>query len=77
MAEVARLKDEMAEAEAEEQALAEELDALLATLPNLPAADVPDGADEKSNLEVRRWSAASRTSPSRRRSISTSARRWA
>lgn len=53
MAEVAGLKDRMATAEAEEQALAKELDALLASQPNLPAADVPEGLDEKSNREER------------------------
>ncbi len=31
------------------------LDDILATIPNLPAADVPDGADEAANVEVRRW----------------------
>ena len=40
MAEVAGLKDKMATAEAEEQALAKELETLLASQPNLPAADV-------------------------------------
>ena len=49
MAEVASLKDRMAAAEVEEQKAAAELDALLAQQPNLPVADVPDGADEKSN----------------------------
>src|SRR5215510_377927 len=53
MAEVAALKDKMATSETEEQALAGELDALLASQPNLPAADVPDGLDEKSNREER------------------------
>jgi seryl-tRNA synthetase len=27
----------------------------LAMIPNLPAADVPDGADERANVELRRW----------------------
>jgi seryl-tRNA synthetase len=31
------------------------LRALLSSLPNLPAQDVPEGADETANLEVRRW----------------------
>jgi seryl-tRNA synthetase len=53
MAEVAGLKDKMAEAEATEQALAKELEAILATQPNLPADDVPEGLDEKSNREER------------------------
>ncbi|MGH6892619.1 MAG: serine--tRNA ligase [Dongiaceae bacterium] len=51
MAEVAALKDKMAEAEAAEQAAAKELDGLLASIPNLPADDVPEGLDEKSNRE--------------------------
>ena len=49
MAEVASLKDRMAEAEVEEQKAAAELDALLAQQPNLPVAEVPDGADESAN----------------------------
>jgi seryl-tRNA synthetase len=53
MAEVAALKDKMAEAEAAEQAAAKELDAILAGQPNLPADDVPDGLDETSNREER------------------------
>jgi seryl-tRNA synthetase len=54
MAEVAALKDAMQASEAEEQAAAAELDALLSRLPNLPAEDVPDGADESANAELRR-----------------------
>jgi seryl-tRNA synthetase len=53
MAEVAALKDKMAEAEAVEQAAAKELDAILASQPNLPADDVPEGLDETSNREER------------------------
>ena len=49
MAEVAALKDRMAEIEAEEQKLAAALDDLLLGQPNLPAADVPDGPDESAN----------------------------
>ncbi len=52
--EVARIKHDMPKAEAEDKALGAELDELLAGIPNLPAADVPDGADEESNVEVRR-----------------------
>lgn len=33
----------------------EQLRALLLTLPNLPAADVPDGPDSSGNVELRRW----------------------
>ena len=32
-----------------------ELDALLAGLPNIPVAEVPDGADESENVEVAKW----------------------
>ncbi|MDZ3838035.1 MAG: serine--tRNA ligase [Rhodospirillales bacterium] len=50
-------ESKQAQAQAEERArLAEaELDAALAALPNLPADDVPDGADESANVELRRW----------------------
>ena len=47
-AEIAALTDE---AKAED----ERLTALLAEIPNLPADDVPDGADEHDNVEVRTW----------------------
>ncbi|BBK30892.1 seryl-tRNA synthetase [Stella humosa] len=55
IAEVARLKEEMPRLEAREAELAAELDALLAELPNLPADDVPDGASEADNVEMRRF----------------------
>ena len=54
MAEVAQLKDAMETATAEEQAAAAQLDQILAGIPNLPAADVPDGADADANVEIRR-----------------------
>ena len=54
MAEVARLKDALTAREAEEKAAAEELDGLLAVLPNLPDGDVPIGGDESHNKELRR-----------------------
>jgi seryl-tRNA synthetase len=53
MADVASVKDSMAAAEGEEQSLAAELDALLAGVPNGPAPDVPDGADESANVCLR------------------------
>ncbi|MFZ5791831.1 MAG: serine--tRNA ligase [Pseudomonadota bacterium] len=55
MAQVQLLKDEMAAAEAAAAEADAALDRLLATIPNLPAADVPDGADETANREIRRW----------------------
>ncbi len=54
MAEVARSKDEQAEAEAAGKAAGDELDTLLASLPNLPADDVLQGKDESENKEVRK-----------------------
>lgn len=54
MAEVALLKAEIAGAEAEERAQAAALADLLATLPNLPAPDVPEGTDETGNVEQSR-----------------------
>jgi seryl-tRNA synthetase len=55
MAEVAAMKDRMAALEADDRRLGEELDGILAALPNLPAPEVPDGADEHGNVEIRRW----------------------
>jgi len=55
MARVEALKARQAEhAEVERQA-AEALKAILASLPNIPFPDVPVGADEHDNVEVRRW----------------------
>ncbi|HVO15452.1 MAG TPA: serine--tRNA ligase, partial [Alphaproteobacteria bacterium] len=54
MARVATLKDKLAEAEARVRAAEHDQDAFLAGLPNLPADDVPDGADETANVELRR-----------------------
>ncbi|MBY0531035.1 MAG: serine--tRNA ligase [Xanthobacteraceae bacterium] len=54
MAEVASIKDEMPKLEAEQQQFEKKLDEILASIPNLPAADVPDGKDEKGNKEYRR-----------------------
>ncbi|MDX2264456.1 MAG: serine--tRNA ligase [Hyphomicrobiales bacterium] len=54
MAEVASLKEALAAGEARERELDEQLRQALAIIPNLPAPDVPDGVDEKGNVEVRR-----------------------
>jgi seryl-tRNA synthetase len=48
-------KDEMAAMQAEAKALDTQLTDLLMALPNLPFDDVPDGADESGNVELRRW----------------------
>jgi seryl-tRNA synthetase len=55
MAEVALLKAEIAGAEAEERERAAALADVLVALPNLPAAEVPEGADETGNVEQKRW----------------------
>ncbi|WP_114391580.1 serine--tRNA ligase [Oleisolibacter albus] len=52
--EVASLKERIPATEEEEKRLGAELDALLAALPNIPAADVPAGKDERDNVEIRR-----------------------
>lgn len=54
-AEVAKLKDSLPQLEEQERTAGAELDALLAGLPNLPADDAPDGADENENVEIARW----------------------
>jgi seryl-tRNA synthetase len=53
MAEIARIKERVPALEAEDTAFAEELDLALATIPNLPASDVPEGRDEEGNALVR------------------------
>jgi seryl-tRNA synthetase len=55
MAEVAAIKADLPGLEEAEKAMGEQLEGLLAGLPNLPAADVPDGPDETANVEVRRF----------------------
>ena len=52
MAEVAALKARLPELEQDERTIAAELDAALAAIPNLPAHDVPEGADEDGNRLV-------------------------
>jgi seryl-tRNA synthetase len=52
MAEVAGLKDSLQQDEAGQRELEKEMRDLLAVVPNIPAADVPDGADESANVPV-------------------------
>lgn len=52
---VSAKKAEVAEMQAKAKELDEKLTHELAVIPNLPAADVPDGADEDDNVEIRRW----------------------
>ena len=53
MAEVTELKTRMPEDEVALKAAEAALDAALAELPNVPLDEVPEGADEKDNLELR------------------------
>ncbi|MBW6522439.1 serine--tRNA ligase [Sphingomonas sp. RHCKR47] len=55
MAEVAALKEQLPQLEAEQKAVAASLNERLASIPNLPADDVPVGADESGNVELKRW----------------------
>src|SRR6185503_12742110 len=52
--ESAAARDLQAKTADEAAELRRQLDDLLAGLPNLPAPDVPDGADESANRELRR-----------------------
>ena len=54
-AEVAALKDKIASGEEAERTLTQRVTDALAVIPNLPLDEVPDGADEHGNVEVRRW----------------------
>ncbi len=54
-AEVAGIKADMPALEEDERKAAAALGDLLAVLPNIPADDVPEGADEAANVEVSRW----------------------
>ena len=53
--EVANLKDTLPSLEADERDLTQRMSDVLAIIPNLPADDVPQGADEAGNVEVSRW----------------------
>jgi seryl-tRNA synthetase len=60
---VAALKQRIEDASADEAKWQKQRDDLLASLPNAPAPDVPDGADESGNVEVRRWYVQSGANP--------------
>jgi seryl-tRNA synthetase len=54
-AEVAALKESIAQKEEDERQLSARLNEELAGIPNIPLDEVPDGVDEHGNVEVRRW----------------------
>ena len=55
MAVVETLKGQLVEQSEAERTAGAALRDILASLPNIPAPDVPPGADEADNVEVRRW----------------------
>jgi seryl-tRNA synthetase len=55
MAEVGELKARIPDLEAKERDLSEALNARLSAIPNLPAADVPEGPDETANVVLKTW----------------------
>ena len=55
MAKVEALKGALADHAEAERSAGDGLRALVSSLPNVPAHDVPPGADEHDNVEVRRW----------------------
>lgn len=55
MDDVAAMKSRMGELEEQDRSNGEALKALLSGLPNIMADDVPDGADEDENVEIRKW----------------------
>ena len=52
---VAERKDQIADLETQVNAADAALREALLVIPNLPLDEVPDGADERANLEVKRW----------------------
>jgi seryl-tRNA synthetase len=60
MAEVETLKGVMTAASEEEHLVGAKLKELLASLPNIPAPEVPAGEDEHGNVEQRTWGDASK-----------------
>jgi seryl-tRNA synthetase len=54
MREVANMKDRLAKLEDIDRLCATHLQELLASIPNIPSADVPDGKDEHDNKELRK-----------------------
>ena len=57
MGEVAAIKGELDASAQRLEVIQAEIQAMLLSVPNLPHASVPVGADEHSNVEVRRWGA--------------------
>lgn len=55
MAEVNGLKTDITALEESDRDLAQKIETLLLSLPNIMNENVPDGADEEDNIEIRKW----------------------
>lgn len=55
LAEVGRLKDELSQVDSKFEAVAAQLDTIIAGIPNIPDAEVPFGSDEDDNVHVSTW----------------------
>jgi seryl-tRNA synthetase len=55
LAEVDNMKEQLEQKKTALDAVQAEFDAILHRLPNIPAAEVPEGRDESANVEIRRW----------------------
>jgi seryl-tRNA synthetase len=55
LAEVENMKERLAQKEQALQAVQADFDAILHSIPNMPATEVPEGKDESANVELRRW----------------------
>ena len=55
LADMEQLKQRLGDNAAALESVTAEFETLAMGLPNLPQADVPDGADEQDNVELRRW----------------------
>ncbi|MDR0780907.1 MAG: serine--tRNA ligase [Pseudomonadales bacterium] len=55
LAEVDDMKEQLEQKKYALDAVQTEFDAILHRLPNIPAAEVPEGRDESANVEIRRW----------------------
>ncbi|MEM7618617.1 MAG: serine--tRNA ligase [Pseudomonadota bacterium] len=60
---VSALKDKMGELEENDRNVGEQLKEILSGLPNIMKDDVPEGADEEDNVEIRRWFPVDETEP--------------
>jgi seryl-tRNA synthetase len=63
MAEVGSLKAELESSAARLEQIQADLQTMLLTVPNLPHASVPVGADESNNVQIRAWSPAGQAQP--------------